>query len=215
MVERPLLLIPARGGSKRLPRKNAAIIGDLPGIGPMTLVECAIREARLSGLGDVMVSTDDSEISQIAGHWRCNLHWRSPALRGDDVPTIDIVRAVTEDRSEPEFPNHPGLWPGFDAIILLQPTSPLRIAADIIGAWEVMKRTGVESVVSHVPDADDPNKLIPNGAVYILTVDAIKRGFDWWGVVTQWYRMPPERSIDIDTQADLDRAREMYAQQNA
>lgn len=201
-----LALIPARGGSKRLPGKNLAMLGD------RSLLGWAIWAAHQNGMRAI-VSTDDSGISQEAERYRCDVHWRNPELASDEATSIDVVRRVYEEYGE-----------GFDVVILLQPTSPLRTPGDVLSALNILDNLGGDAVISvkrfeprvltlgHADRLREHNLnggfYIENGAVYILRGDAIRAGHDWFTCpVTYGYVMPPERSIDIDTAADLADAR--------
>lgn len=199
----PLVLIPARGGSKRLPGKNMAMLGG------KTLIEWAILSANRAGF-PVAVSTDDEAIGAEARRHKADLYWRGPALASDEATSIDIVRDLL--RSD------------HDAVVLLQPTSPLRTADDVLGAWRLWLDTKADAVISvknfqprvltlgHADRLREHNLngrfYIENGAIYILSGEAIRAGHDWYTCpVTYGFRMPAARSIDIDTPADLEDAR--------
>lgn len=202
---KPLVLIPARGGSKRLPGKNMAMLGG------KTLIEWAVLSAGRAGFHTITVSTDDSNVAREANRFGSEVHWRNPVLASDEAESIDVVRAVAAD---------------YDAVILLQPTSPLRTFEDVVGAWRLWSDSKADAVISvkrfeprvltlgHADRLREHNLnggfYIENGAIYILRAEAIRAGQDWYTCpVTYGYIMPPERSIDIDTPADLDDARKV------
>jgi CMP-N,N'-diacetyllegionaminic acid synthase len=108
-------------------------------------------------------------------------------------------------------------------VVLLQPTSPLRSPADISGAVDLHFRSGLPVVsVTELPEERIPTyaldgtmlrhlpRVKPNGAVYVAQSLSLLFG-DWYGPTTVGYLMPPERSIDIDTSDDLNKARELMA----
>ena len=117
-----LAVIPARGGSKGLVRKN---ILDLAGI---PLIAWTIEAAKRSKYIDrVVLSSDDDEIMAVAKHYGCEVPFRRPsALASDDAASLDVLFHAIEK------------VPGYDYVILLQPTSPLRTFTDIDSAFEMM-----------------------------------------------------------------------------
>jgi CMP-N,N'-diacetyllegionaminic acid synthase len=119
--ERKVLgLIPARGGSKGVARKNIREVRGKP------LIAWTIEEARRSiYLDRLVLSSEDTEIMEIARSFGCEVPFRRPEeLAADDTPGIDpVLHALRE-------------LPGFDYVALLQPTSPLRTAEDIDGCIE-------------------------------------------------------------------------------
>lgn len=195
-------LIPARGGSKRVERKNIADLGGRP------LIAWTIEAARTSeALSDVWLSSEDQQICCIGHEYGANPIVRPASLANDRTPSIDVVRDAFDRLAN------------VDAIMLLQPTSPFRTAADINAAADML---GTGDAVVSVTDAPDDlvfelghaNRLRPfqrlvqcNGAIYLLTRSAFERGLDWYSGISYAYRMPKERSLDIDTPMDLDIAR--------
>lgn len=213
---RVLGVIAARGGSKGLPRKNVLALAGRP------LIAWTIEAARESRYLDrVIASTDDDEIARIAKQYGCETPFRRPArLARDETPGVEpVLHAVRE-------------LPGFDYVVLLQPTSPLRTAADIDAALEKCLAANADACVSVTP-ADTPpewmytldgaDRLAPlvageampsrrqdaarvyelNGAVYAVRVSAL---LEQGRLVTSdavGYVMPPDRSADIDTELDL------------
>ena len=205
---RTLGLIPARAGSVRLPRKNVAQIGN------RSLVEIAADCGIAAGLDLVCVSTDDSEImAMLGGRVEIEIIPRPSLLAHADTAMLPVVHHAVRYLNQ-----------AFDAIVLLQPTSPLRTADDVTACLTMLRETGGDAVVSVTDGADDvafhvrfahrlekiPDIVVPNGAVYVLRTSALEQGHDWFSGVTYAYRMPKDRSVDIDTQADLDFARFVY-----
>lgn len=210
-----LAIITARGGSKGVPRKNIRMVGGKP------LIAWSIDAAKGSRYVDRLVlSSDDLEIINTAVSYGCEAPFvRDSTLAQDDTPSIDVVLdAITR-------------CPGFDWVLLLQPTSPLRSAEDIDKAIELCLKHEAHSCVS-VHRADESpfwmftiskeNHLIPilpkvvysrrqdlppvhmiNGAIYLANVEQLKgtRSFISEGTVA--YEMPAERSLDIDTELDF------------
>jgi CMP-N,N'-diacetyllegionaminic acid synthase len=210
-------LIPARGGSKGVPRKNIRQVAGRP------LLTWTIDAARNSSYIDRLVlSTDDDEIAATAIAAGCEVPFRRPAsLARDETPGIDPVMHAL------------GELPSFDIVVLLQPTSPLRLAADIDGCLERMLAesapacVSVRHAVDHpywtyrcdsrgvlLPYFSDPQGLIhrrqdlppafvENGAVYAAKVDWLLTHRSFLIDETVGYEMPAERSLDIDLASDL------------
>ncbi len=210
-----LAIIPARGGSKGIPRKNIIDVAGKP------LIAWTIEEAKKSRYIDRLVlSSDDEEIMAVVKQWGCEVPFRRPArLAQDDTPGIEpVLHSIAE-------------LPGYDYIVLLQPTSPLRIAADIDGCIEGCVRESANCCVSVCePDKspywmfqinkqgkleplikkevakrrqDLPAVYVLNGAVYVAKVEWLLRAKSFLTEETLAYKMPKERSIDIDNQTDL------------
>lgn len=207
---RTVALIPARAGSRRLPGKNWALIGKLP------LWALAVKHARDSGVIDrVAITTDDETILQklnVVDMAIC----RPPSLAMDDTPMFSVVQHADSAMVAAGW--------SYDAICILQPTSPLR-SPDDVSACVGMMAEGIESVVSVTDATDDvafvvrharrlerlPPIVVPNGAVYVLSTEALRAGRDWYGPYAYAYRMPKERSVDVDTAVDLHLARLLAA----
>jgi CMP-N,N'-diacetyllegionaminic acid synthase len=133
---RVLGLIPARGGSKGIPGKNVRPLGGRPLLA--WTAEAALASRRLSR---VVLSTDDEGIAE-AGR-RCGLEipfLRPAELARDDTPTLPVVRHALETLEDP-----------FDAVCLLQPTSPFRRAEDIDACIAMLEERGLDAVVSVLP----------------------------------------------------------------
>jgi N-acylneuraminate cytidylyltransferase len=214
-----LAIIPARGGSKRIPKKNLVKLGDKP------LIYHTIAAAKKSEyLNRVIVSTDDEEIAKVSEEFGAEVVKRPPELATDESPMIDTVFHVIETLKKRE-----GTKIGL--IVLLQPSTPLRTNQDIDDAIQLFKNNECESIISVSDSRESPfwshiieNKyLIPllgmdnyykrsqdlpktymeNGALYILTPDTLNKYRSFYTPATIPYKMPFERSIDIDDQLDL------------
>lgn len=206
-------LIPARGGSKGIPRKNIRVMGGKP------LIAWTIEAAHAArGIDSVVVSTEDAEIAEVARQWGAEVPFLRPAeLATDETPGIDpVLHAI-------------GMLPQHDAVVLLQPTSPLRSTADI-EAVLALAATGAPSVVSlcapdthpnlmySIDHAGRLNPLLPdapatrrqdlppvyglNGAIYFARTAWVATRRTFIGAETLGYVMPGERSIDIDGPLD-------------
>jgi CMP-N,N'-diacetyllegionaminic acid synthase len=129
-------LIPARGGSKWLPGKNLKLVGGIP------LVGRAARTARQAGIrfGEpfrIVCSTDDPAIAEVAREWGAETPFLRPAaLASDTASSMDVVLHALD-----------ALEQQFDAVVLLQPTSPLVEPEDVLGALRLHRQHG-SSVVS-------------------------------------------------------------------
>lgn len=211
-------VIPARGGSKGVPRKN---IRDLAG---RPLIAWTIAEAKKSRYLDrCIVSTEDAEIKKIAEEFGGEVPFLRPKeMAQDSTASIDVVLDVLEK------------LPGYDYVVLLQPTSPLRTAEDIDGAIAFCMEHGADSCVSiteaeHSPywmyQMDGAQRMRPlmdasvkesyqrqklpqvyrlNGAVYVNQVDALLVRHSLIEKDTVGYIMQQERSYDIDTILDFE-----------
>ncbi len=138
-----LAVIPARGGSKSIPRKNLAEVGGRP------LISYVIEAARNAGRVDrVVVSTEDDEIARVARDWGAEVPFRRPdELATDDVSIIPVVRHAMQEMDQIGFCS--------DAVISLQPTSPFLEGEDIDRTVLKLEETRADSVVSVQPIAHE------------------------------------------------------------
>jgi len=213
-----LTVIPARGGSKGIPRKNIRLLNGKPLIAYS--IEAAFKSRRANR---VIVSTEDQEIAEISKRYGAEVIDRPKELARDDSPTIDAVLHALGLLEEG------GYMP--DVVVLLQPTSPLRNAEDIDNAIELFLSRECDSVVSvcefkHSPywsfkiengylkpifgenyikmrRQDLPKAYIPNGAIYVSTPETLRKYKSFYCPKTVPYIMPLERSIDIDNEIDF------------
>ncbi|MGH9945859.1 MAG: cytidylyltransferase domain-containing protein [Pyrinomonadaceae bacterium] len=142
---RVLGIIPARGGSKGVPRKNIKELCGRPLLA--YTAESAKNSKRLTR---TILSTEDKEIADVGRAFGVDIPFIRPQeLAQDDTPTFDVVlQAVNELESRGEF---------YDAICLLQPTNPLRRAEDIDRCIELLETSGADSVISVLPVPDTYN----------------------------------------------------------
>jgi CMP-N,N'-diacetyllegionaminic acid synthase len=203
-------LIPARGGSKGIPRKNLA---PLAGKSLLAWTVEAAHEAR--ELTRVVVSTDDDEIATAAA---ADVLRRPAGLAADDTPMIDVIRHAV-DELQPEL------------VVLLQPTSPLRRSEHVDGAVQLLLETGADSVVSvvAVPHRYNPDalmdlvdgRLVARGVartrqakaqVYarngpaVLALRTERLGRDLYDGDCRAYVMDERSSLDVDSPFDLELA---------
>jgi len=220
---RILGVIPARGGSKGVARKNLREVGGRP------LVAWSVAVAREAAdvLYRTVVSTDDEEIAEVCRGLGADVPFlRPPDLGGDRVPMVPVlrhaVRAVEEEEGRP-----------VDRVMLLQPTNPFRTADDIREAVRLASQGECDSVISvvrvfHVHpilmkriEDDrllpycveeeegtrrqdyDPPAYMRNGAIYLTERDTLVERGSIWGETIRPYVMPAERSVGIDSELDL------------
>ena len=218
-----IAVIPARGGSKRIPRKNMAPCAGKP------LIAHTFAAARASRhLDRVLLSTEDTEIAAYARDNGIEVHLRPAALAADDTPMLAVLENIMAWLDHPESG-------GVESFVLLQPTSPLRSSQHIDDAVELFRsHPEAESVVSVTmpPHIFHPLKilkpcgerLVPfieggefavghrnlppayarNGpAVLVMRPDVIRRG-QIYGDVSVPYVMDRIDSVDIDDPFDLE-----------
>jgi len=214
-------LIPARGGSKGIPRKNLRDVGGRP------LIEHTFRAAACSRLLDrVILSTDSPEIAELGRKNGIETPFIRPAELATDTATLaDVAIHAIQWMRENEnwIPEY---------IVLLQPTSPLRTSRDVDGCIELALSRGADAVISVAPcgthpclartvDAggvlkplfdgplsrarrqDLPSAFMPNGAVYVVKTRIMEEQRIWYPDGALAYVMPEERSFDVDTELEL------------
>jgi CMP-N-acetylneuraminic acid synthetase len=205
-------IIPARAGSERLPGKNLVDLGGKPLIA--WTIEAALAA---TALDKVLVSTDSPEIAFVAEEHGCIVQMRPPDLAQADTPSLSVVKYVAN------------AFPDADTIALLQPTSPFRTVSDIVGSYNLLKGTKGDAVVSVTDVPEDmafevghaqrlrPSQgvVVPNGAIYWITRDHLMSNGTWYTGVSYAYKMPKDRSLDIDTRLDLEIARLIVRRQAA
>lgn len=211
-----LALIPARGGSQRLPGKNILSVCGRP------LLAWSIDAARGSRCIDrVVLSSEDEAIIAAARACGCEVPFRRPdVLASDTASTTDVVLHALD------------ALPGYDVVVLLQPTSPLRTASDIDAACEKFATSSAPACVSVSRVEQNPywmyrlgddDALLPiiepseaarrqdlpdvymlNGAVYIAATAWLRQTRTFLTRDTVAHVMPVDRALDIDTAADLE-----------
>ena len=142
-----LAIIPVRGGSKGVPRKN------LRKVGPYTLLERAIRAARDAGVDHIVVSTEDSEIAAEAKRCGVAMNFMRPqALAGDDVPVIPVIEHAIQAFEETNGAE-------VDVIALIEATVPFRNADHVSEAVAKYRRGGYASVATVCPLERKPENI--------------------------------------------------------
>ncbi len=215
---KPLVIIPARGGSKGIPHKNIKLLGGKP------LICRAIDNARaVAPDSDICVSTDDSEIIQVVEDYGLKVPFIRPTeLAADNSGTYEVLLHALS------FYEQQGRT--YDTIILLQPTSPFRRDEDIRGALELYS-PDIDMVVSvtearanpyyncfetdsdgflHVSKGDGkyirrqdaPKAWEYNGAIYIINPQSLKRKSLGEFKRRRMYEMDELHSLDLDTPLD-------------
>ncbi|MCG9597826.1 acylneuraminate cytidylyltransferase family protein [Vibrio sp. Isolate25] len=157
-------IIPARGGSKGIPQKNIKLLNGKP------LIAYTIEAALSSNLDIVVVSTDCDKIAEVAYSYSAEVFFRDEVLSGDLVPTLPVIQDVV-NRSDEQF----------DAIVTLQPTSPLRSCLHINEALELFScDDDADSLVSvvEVPHNFSPEKLMTLEGRYLKGDNSPKRRQD-------------------------------------
>lgn len=216
-----LFLIPARAGSKGLPKKNIKQLGSKPLIG--YTIEFALQNALKDDI--ICISTNDIEVIEIAkNNYNLEVPFiRSEELSNDTASTFDVIIHALNYYKEN------GLT--FEKILLLQPTSPYRIKEDFEKINDLYKKQSADMVVSVKKSKESPyftlfeednmgklKKIISNsnyinrqecppvyvynGSMYLVSVSKFlqKRNFNFENIIK--YEMPESRSVDIDTQLD-------------
>ena len=219
---RCLALIPARGGSKRLPRKNVADFRGEP------IIVHTIRAALATGaFARVVVSTDDSEAADIARRAGAEVLERPAELATDTAGVREVCLQVLDAEA--------ARGREYDVLCCLYATAPLRGPEDIRAVLEpvLSGRTGFSLAVTRYgfpphqalaagPDGalapvwpemilrrsqEVPDMVVDNGSTYAVSVPAFRRERTFYGPGLAGYLMPRLRSVDIDTAEDLELAR--------
>lgn len=147
-VSRALAIIPARGGSKGVPRKNL-----YPLLGKPLIAWTILSALRAARLDRIIVSTDDAEIAEVAKRYGAEVPFLRPAeIAADDTPDLPVFQHALRVLREAE-----GYFP--DAIVHLRPTQPLRTAGDIDEAVALWARSGADCVKSVRPVSEHPFKM--------------------------------------------------------
>lgn len=219
-----LCIIPARGGSKRIPKKNIVDFFGKP------LIAYTIDAAVQSKLfeNNIFISSDSQEILDIADSYE-NVQKivRPKDISGDNASLEDAAIHLLESVSEK-----------FDYLCLLMPNCPLRNAQDIKDSYTIMKKTKANTLMSvidyywlypfwalqekngsldffnkkYLVDSKDLPKNIycPTGAVRWVRVGNFLRERKFYGKNLKKYEIPFERGADIDTYKDLELAKKFY-----
>jgi CMP-N-acetylneuraminic acid synthetase len=209
-------IIPARGGSKGIPRKNIKELCGKPLIGHVIQTALNVEE-----LDRVIVSTEDAEIAKVSKEWGADVPFIRPdELAKDEVPTLPVLQHAVEylEKNEKYYP---------DIIVLLYPTSPLLSHERISEGIELLKNGGFDSVLSVVEDRghywiennEQYERLYPkvlknrqltkplfreNGALYICKKEVLMNENFLVGNDVGFVIMQEKESIDIDEPFDFE-----------
>ncbi len=208
-------LIPARGGSKGVPRKNIRELAGIP------LIAHSIQAAGdATAIDSVVVSTDDEKIAEVAESHGARVPFIRPSeLATDEAPTAPVITHTLETLHD--------AGEAYDAFVLLQPTSPLRTATHIDEAYSLYEESDADNVISVYPTYDtrwertpkgakklnytdvakrrqdrDPEYVI-NGAIYVTDVEQFLQTEETITGITKMYEMTERESVDIDEPYDL------------
>lgn len=218
-------LVPARGGSKGVPRKNIRLLCGKPLLQYTAEAALAARS-----LARVILSTDDDEIAEVGRACGLEVPFLRPAELGrDDAPMLPVVQHAVRWLEE-----H---GDRFDAVCLLQPTNPLRRPGDIDACVALLERSGADAVVTVLPvppehnphwvylQSDDgslrlstgevapiarrqdlPPAFHREGSVYVTRRDVVMEQSSLYGQRVIGCVLEPERCVNIDGPQDWDRA---------
>ena len=215
-MNRVLAVIPARGGSKGVPGKNTRPLAGIP------LIAHTIRAAAESRLTRTIVSTDDDDIARVAREYGADVPFlRPPELATDSAKSIDVMRHALHEIDE-----------DYDALMMLQPTTPMRQSSHIDESLALLEGSGADSVISVVDvEGHHPARMkyirdgrlvdpvfceavenqprqelepmyIRNGAIYLSRTFVIRAG-GFKGRDCRPLVMSAECSINIDTELDF------------
>lgn len=225
-----LCIIPARGGSKGIPKKNIIDVCGKPLIA--YTIEPALDVLKQGYIDKVIVSTDSEEIAEVSKSFGAEVPFLRPeSISGDKAKSVEFMEHALM------YYEQQGVQ--YDAILLLQPTSPLRDAADLISALKMYTESANDSLISayeeeyindlviYKLDADGKtsspvsplhNKgvrrqdhgstYVRNGCIYISAASLIKNGFVI-GEKPLMYIMDKNKSVNVDTIEDLELLRKL------
>ena len=218
-----LAIIPARGGSKSVPRKNIRELNGKP------LIAYTIEAAKKikDKFHRIIVSTDDEKIAKISKDYGADVPFIRPNnLAEDKTPTYPVLQHAVHFVEKQDSIN-------IDLIMLLQPTTPFRTTEDILNCLQLSQSSNTDSVISvvqvfsHHPilmKKIENNKLVHfsieekegtprqlykppaymrNGAIYVTKRDTLIGKNSIWGDSITPYIMPQERSHNIDDEIDF------------
>lgn len=222
MTKRILGIIPARGGSKGLSRKNILPLNGKPLIS--WTIESSLKSKYIT---TTIVSSEDTEILNISKEFGAEILVRSEELAQDSSSSEVVVSDVLSQLKKHRF----------DYLILLQPTSPLRTSEDIDNAFDLFFKSDADALISmkkidnkilkaftknedgylngisnntypFLRRQDLPETYLSNGAIYIIEVKKFLENKSFFTNKTISYLMDDIKSIDIDTKEDLEKVEE-------
>jgi len=211
-------IIPARGGSKGVPGKNIMEFDGKP------LLAYAIEAGKKSKLiSKMIVNTDDMKIAQISEDFECEVFIRKKEFATDTSEVIDsVIQTIEFFKKKGEF---------FDAVMLLQPTSPLRTGEDIDKAIQILRRGKIDAVISMVKVQDKhparmykmeksqlsslmpeheterrqdlPELYLRNGCIYLVKTEVLKNQRTFMPTNKSAYIMNADWDVNVDTEIDV------------
>lgn len=215
--DKPVCIIPARGGSKRFPRKNLALLAGKP------LLAYAIESAVESGIFDnVCVSSEDNEILEVARKYGATALEREKELATDQAQVRHVCAQLLESFIRNDL--------YYESFAVLLVTNPLRTSQDIINAYDIFKRDEGNYVMSLVPFSHPPQRALHesngylepyfgsqymkqtqlleplfrhDGSVIFGKTDVFLKEREFYGSKVAPYYISSNRSVDIDSPNDL------------
>lgn len=221
-MTKAIAIIPARGGSKRLPRKNIADFMGKP------IIAWTIEAAKESGVFErIVVSTEDAEIAETSERYGADVDPRDPALATDAARETDVMlELLSREERDGKY---------YDITCCLYATAPLRRASDIKAVINLLEpgkcdfalaatnydlpphqalKLGADNAVTPMwPDLVNMvssavgHLVVDNGSTYAVSTEEFKKTGSFYGPNLKVHMMPRELSQDIDEQIDLDLAR--------
>jgi CMP-N,N'-diacetyllegionaminic acid synthase len=217
---RVICVIPARGGSKRVPEKNLTMVAGKP-----LIVHTIDHALAAQTVGRVIVSTDSEEIADVAAQRGSEVVRRPIAISGDQASSEDAILHVLD-----ELDRNEGFTP--DLIVFLQCTAPVRAPKNIDEAVHKLNAEGADSLLSVVqkkmflwaisdgrpepinyevdarPRSQEMAPIyVENGSIYVLKPAILRTHNNRLGGKVSVYVMPDEATIDVDTPFDLELCR--------
>ncbi|AWI33738.1 cytidylyltransferase domain-containing protein [Helicobacter apodemus] len=216
-----LAIIPARGGSKSIKKKNLALLGDKP------LLYYTIKAAKESKcIQEIIVSSEDEEILEYANNQGVSILKRPKELAQDTSRSDEVVEYCLKH------------YPNYEEFVLLQPTSPFREAAHIEQAYRKFQEENAQSLISvctyektilkafilnekgylkgicndsfpFMPRQELPEVFMANGAIYLGKTKDFLKNLTFLAKQTSYFLMDTQSSLDIDEPSDLKRANEI------
>ncbi len=216
MTRKTLCIIPARGGSKGIPRKNVRHLAGKP------LLAYSIEAARHTpSINRIMVSTDDPEIAEVARRYGAEVIWRPAEISGDTATSESALLHALELLQRTE-----GYEP--DLLVFMQCTSPLTLALDIQGTIDALLTDKADSALAVTPfhyflwrqdkdgvvginhdksfrprRQDREQQFLETGAVYVMRSAGFREARHRFFGKTAMYVMPAERVLEIDEPVDF------------
>jgi CMP-N,N'-diacetyllegionaminic acid synthase len=224
-----LCIIPARCGSKGIPHKNIIDVDGKPLI--QYTIEVAKQLKNNNKIKNLVVSTDCKEVADISERLGVKVPFLRPRnISGDKAKSVDYVIHAVNFFEKKNIK--------YEAVIVLQPTSPLKTYDDIVGAIDIFNKSQNDSLISAykeetinnlimyykhndeaIPFSKDHNQglrrqdhgavYVRNGAIYIVNIDYIKKRQRMISDVPSMYEMSKNNSINIDSYEDLEYVRNL------